>query len=225
MWARWKDILVGLGCLMAVLAGYQIYHGRDGYIAAIMTAAICFFFGFLDRLSEFSFSLTGGLQAKTRELFNDAKNTLDHLKVIGKMLSMELLRIVHAEGRWGGGLSRSAKQDMKEGIANSLREIGLDESDVKEILEVEYPFTCFDYSSYVTNRISKELTQEQRLAWNEFFDHNKRKGIGYEALPDELEQFLSSQNLLNDEIKDRLEDYRYYRENKSHRRPDKWSGA
>ena len=49
------------------------------------------------------------------------------------------------------------------------------------------------------------------------------RGLDNPIAPDEVERFLKSVNLLTEEKKDQLENYRHYLRHHEHRRPYEWS--
>ncbi len=87
---------------------------------------------------------------------------------------------------------------------------------------VEHPYIDFDYAYFVTHKLPTSLSDEGHKQWNEFYSADRRKGIGFEPSPDELEAFLQKLDLINEEVAARLSDYRYFKRTRTHRRPDVW---
>ncbi|BCH26113.1 hypothetical protein MesoLjLb_58980 [Mesorhizobium sp. L-8-3] len=128
---------------------------------------------------------------------------------------------MQAQGRLGG-TSLENQNEMRNRVIAALKNLGVAKEKILDVVAVEYPYIDFDYSQYVTKPLNRKLQGEDRQKWIEFFSADKRKGIGYEPKPDELEQFLKSANLLDAETKERLEDYRYFLKHREHRRPEQW---
>jgi len=93
---------------------------------------------------------------------------------------------------------------------------------ISEVKAVEYPYLDFDYAYFVTRKLLTSLDAEGQKLWNEFYSADKRKGIGFEPSPDELEEFLTKLGLMNEEVTGRLQDYRHFKATRTHRRPDVW---
>ena len=110
-----------------------------------------------------------------------------------------------------------------EGPVALLKELGVPAGRVKEIEAVENPYVHFDYAQYVVHGLESDLTGDQRTRWNDFYSHDRRKGIGYEPSPDELESFLTEMDLLKGDASERLDDYRHWHLQNVHRRPGEWA--
>ena len=87
------------------------------------------------------------------------------------------------------------------------------EAKIADVVAVEYPYIDFDYFHYASRGLGGDLQDEDRKKWDDFFSADKRKGIGYEASPDELGKFLGSIGLDGD-VNERVTDYRRFRQNR-----------
>ena len=114
------------------------------------------------------------------------------------------------------------KQAFEDKLLQNLREIGLSEKEIEEVRKAQRPYVLFDYASFITRGLHDTVSGDKRAQWNEFFSADRRKGIGYEPSPDELQEFLSSIDLMTDEVREHIEDYRYYEQHTKHRRPEEW---
>jgi hypothetical protein len=166
---------------------------------------------------RFKFSATG-FEAEMRSLIDEAKATLEQLHLLAINQSKILLESVQAAGRFGGGSTQKDKQLMRANILATLERLGVESNKIAEVLAIEHRYVHFDYCEAVTYGLKPSASNN--AAWNDFFSHRKRKGIGFEPGPDELEAFLESVDLIDDEVRERLEDYRHYDETSTHRRSD-----
>ena len=70
---NWMRVLNVLAVLFLLLLIFLIWHGSDGKTLAFLAAAVCLFFGNLDRIKSLKVSLFGNDPAKytpiPRELF------------------------------------------------------------------------------------------------------------------------------------------------------------
>ena len=103
-----------------------------------------------------------------------------------------------------------------------MREIGLSETEIEEVRTAERPYVLFDYAAFIVRQLHDNVPDEKRQQWDEFYSADRRKGIGFEPSPDELERFLTSMEVMTDEVREHIEDYRYYQQFTKHRRPEEW---
>ena len=92
-----------------------------------------------------------------------------------------------------------------------------------DILELDYVKTCGDYSSH----IQSSLDGHGRTA---FYTKLKEPGLTMipskiedVPTPDLFEEILRKLDLWNAYMETRVDDYRYYHENKTHRSPERWN--
>ena len=145
---NWMRVLNGLAVLFLLLLIFLIWHGSDGKTLAFLAAAVCLFFGNLDRIKSLKASLFG-FEAETREVIQTARDTIGELRLIAKDFSHLLVLFLHGEGRFGGAMSEDEKQAFEIKLLQNLREIGLDETQITEVREAGRPYVLFDYASFI----------------------------------------------------------------------------
>lgn len=215
----WTNLFYVMTVAFLGLFAYLLFEGRDGQLLSILAALVSLLGSRMREVFRFKFSATG-IEAEMRSLIDEAKATLEQLHLLAINQSKILLESVQAAGRWGGGSTRKDKELMRANILATLEKLGVESEKIDEVLAVERRYVHFDYCSAVTHDLERRLTQENKAAWSDFFSDSKRKGIGFEPGPDELEAFLQGVSLLDDEVTERLEDYRHYDKTSTHRRPD-----
>lgn len=213
----WTNIFYTLAVAFLGLFAYLLFESREGQLLSILAALVALLGSRMKDVLKFKFSATG-IEAEMQSLLDEAKATVTQLHLLAVNQAKILLESVQAAGRWGGGSSRQDKERMRTTVVETLTRLGVERSQIEEVLAVERRYVHFDYAHAVTHDLKP--TQDKIADWNDFFSDRKRKGIGSEPKPDELEAFLDSIGLLDWELKERLDDYRHYDQTGSHRRPD-----
>ena len=216
----WRNVFYGLAVILFVVLIYLILKNLDGQWTTLFGAFICLVAARFDDLAKFKLS-KDGLEGEMRQVIDEAKATLEQLHSVAETQSRMILWSMQAHGRWGG-FDLKDQQQMRDAVVSNLKALGVSSPKIENVLSVEYPYMDFDYSNYVTRDLGRGLNGEALKAWGEFFSSDVRKGIGYQPSPDELEKFLASVDLLSDEVKERLEDYRHFLKTRKHRRPEEW---
>jgi hypothetical protein len=213
----WANVFYLMAVAFLGLFAYLLFESRDGQLLSILAALVSLLGSRMREVLKFKFSATG-IEAEMRSLIDEAKATLEQLHLLAISQSKILLESVQAAGRWGGGSTQKDKELMRTNIIMTLQKLGVASDKIAEVLAVERRYVHFDYYLAVTHGLRPSDTN--RPAWDAFFSHDKRKGIGYEPSPDELEAFLISIGLVDDKVKEFLLDYRHYDKTNTHRRSD-----
>lgn len=216
----WRDVFY---CIAVILFGILIYlvlNNHDGQWIMLLGTFISLVAARFDDLAKFKLS-KDGLEGEMRQVIDEAKATLEQLHSVAETQSRMILWSMQAHGRWSG-LNLQDQNQMRDAVVSNLKALRLPEAKIEHVLSVEYPYIDHDYATYVARGLNHGLKEDKLKAWNEFYSPDVRKGIGYQPTPDELEKFLASLNLISDEVKERLEDYRYFLKTRKHRRPEEW---
>ncbi len=216
---NWKNVLNGLGVLLLVFMAYLIWEDRNGQVLAFLAGGLCLVVANTDVIEELHLSLTG-FRAKTRKVIQEAEDTTTALRLISKDFSRLFVTLLYGEGRIGGATDEDLEA-YENTLLKNLKDIGLGDDDLEDVRREARPFVLFDYARAITWQL--QVPDDRCVEWEEFYSADRRKGFGFEPSPDELEAFLDSMDNLTDEIRARIEDYRYYQEHTRHRRPDEWA--
>lgn len=205
-WVLW----LGFGGLLGLLV-YLVVLDKPGQIIIFLAAALTLVatrFGDLVK-----FRLTGtGLEADLEKI----RNSLEELHHLAELFGSMSLRQMQGSGRWGG-YSTAQRADMRKSIVDGLERVGLPKERIGKVLEAEWPFMHFDYASRVKMAINKKRPQEINEEWNALMEPYS-KGIGNEADPGVLRLFVEKHDLMDDELRDLLEDYDQFHKDRTHRR-------
>ncbi|MCM2473839.1 hypothetical protein HGO38_10180 [Rhizobium sp. CG5] len=216
----WRDFFYAGAVVFLAIFVYRLFREADGQFLSLLAACICLVAARFEDIAKFKFS-KDGLEGEMRQAIDEAKATVTQLNLLGVELSKAILWSMQAHSRLGG-TSIDSQDTMREKVLNTVKTLGASDREIAEIKAIEYPYIDFDYSLFVTRNLSAGLKEEDRRLWNEFYSADLRKGIGFEPSPDELEEFLRTLHLLNDDVAARLEDYRFFKTKRMHRRPQVW---
>ncbi|CAH0339412.1 hypothetical protein [Rhizobium sp. CECT 9324] len=219
----WRNLFYSIAVILIAVFIYLLLNERHGQFLALLAAFICLVAARFDDLAKFKLS-KDGLEGEMREVIDEARATLAQLHLLAEEQSRFMLWSMQSNGRWGG-MKIESQDRMRASVVSTLKTLGVTEQKIEDVVSVEYPFIDFDYASYVTRKLGNGLNEDAHKAWNEFFSSERRKGIGFQPSPDELETFLASLDLVSDDVKQRLEDYRYFKKVRKHRRPEEWQNS
>ena len=227
-----KNILT-LGALVAL--GFCLWFGKSktGKDSWVMIPTLIAFlalliFANLDKFSEFRFKIFKTvLEGKIREAeeaTQEAKSTIKQLRSLAKIMAHTTLGLVKRTGRLGG-YSYDEKEEVKESTLKVLREIGISEEEIEEVVSKSqwHKFVEFDYAHLIlggSRAWPPDLPQVLRGEWSKF---RRKFGFNNIAKPADLTEILDKYGLLSDEAKELITDYEYYIKHRKQRRPEVWA--
>ncbi|MBW8039267.1 MAG: hypothetical protein FVQ85_04640 [Planctomycetes bacterium] len=150
---------------------------------------------------------------------NEAEKIKISLRNFSKIMARTALSLVQRKGRLRP-FSDESQEDIKNSIIKDLRQIGILDQEIEEILNdsLWHTFIEFDYVFYILggDQIPKYLPRELISEWKQLrsFDNIPK--------PEDLSKFLKKVVLLSHEGKELIEDYDHYIKHHQHRRPEVW---
>ncbi len=214
---KWFLTITAVAALIAAMT--LGYLGHDDLLVAGLIAALAFLVAAnLDRLSEFKAS-AGGIEARTREVVNRAESAITELQVLALHSAKVSLSLAMRQGRLGG-FSDDELERLKTSVLTNLSNLGIPEPKCQSVLADWNRVVEFDYAHHILghSRTPENVSPEVLATWKAL-----REG-GIDSFPsrDEIEQFLHASQLMSPERVEYLEDYRYFKANHQHRRPEVW---
>ena len=208
-------ILSLISLSIGIWAGWNELHGVlvIGFLAFIALL----FTAHLDQISEFKATSTG-IEAKTRAVLSEAKNTITELQSLARIFAKTTLSSVKRTGRFGG-YNDEEEDEIKNSVLEVLKDIGVPESENIKILSDWHRFTEFDYNMAILggSTIPQGFDdQEIQVEWKSLRDF---KNI---ATPSQIKEFLDKWGLLDETHSDFIKDYEHYIKNRQHRRLEVW---
>jgi hypothetical protein len=206
--------------VLALAAGMGFgYLGHNGLLIVGLGAALAFLVAAnLDRISEFKAS-RAGIEAKTREVVNRAETAVEELRILAEQLGQLSLSLVKRQGRVAG-YSDDEQESIRTSILDVLRTVGVPESTFPAILKDWHRFTEFDYVHYILR--GNLVPQGADVNVVEELKQLSHRGISNLPVPAEIREFLEKHSYLTPKVDELLQDYQYYRNHRTHRRPDVW---
>jgi hypothetical protein len=207
-----------IAAIAAVVIG--VLRMPDVMIVATVLAVMLLVAANADRISKVRASVSG-IEAETREVINEARATIEQLRLVGKLAAETNLSLVMRAGRWGG-FSYDEKERTRQLSTDALRRLGFGDTEIDDIFREWHMVTRFDYAYHLLGGGQMPPAVQLMPPWREEWSTLHAGGFSRIASPDEIERFLRKVGLLDAEAAALLEDYRFYEKNKRHRRPDVW---
>jgi len=205
-----------------VVLGIGLWAGFNGKTAVLTVGFLSFaallFATNLDRISEFK-ATGSGIEAKTREVLQRAEVTLSELQALAKQVGRVTLSLVKRSGRIGG-YSDEEEMQIKESVVNVLKQVGIPDSELREVLSEWHRFTEFDYAHFIlgAHTTPDGAALEVLEEWKDL----RSGGINKIPTPEEIKSFLEKHGFVTPELQEWLKDYEYYVQFRTHRRPEVW---
>jgi hypothetical protein len=213
----WVLTIVGVVILCAGLAAGFLGHlavmwtGSAGFLAMLVAAN-------LDRISEFKAS-SKGIEARTRDVVARAETAIAELRLLAVQIAELTLSLLKRSGRMGG-YTDDEETAFKDSVLGVLKKIGVSESEFPSIQRDWHKITEFDYSYFILGGpyLPSDARPEMANGWMALKD----RGLERPATPDEIRAFAEKNSFLTPELDGYLQDYEFYQQHKTHRRPDVW---
>ena len=176
---------------------------------AIVAGSITAAFLNIDRFQSDSGALT---EKEMKEAVDETYIAIDNLKEISIPLIVSTLNTIIYSGRYGG-LGINKRHDLKNDIEVIINKLGINDNNVKSILEDFYRVSTRDLFQYFTTEFLKGKSN-----YNEISDKLNNicnwKSTNYPTKENILEVLNVNENDLNELELGKLKDYLYYKQNR-----------
>ena len=209
-------VLAFLVLLFTIWAGYTDREAVMG-IGTVLVFGLLFF-AYIDKIAKFKAG-ADGIEAETREVVKEARTVTKEIRELGKILVENQISHLIRHSRLGS-FGEIEQENRKNDLLQTLRAIGVEDGEVDLILKDWHTFTIRDYAYAILGEGQIPI----HLGDDALADHKemRERDLNHPPTPDEVEAFLTKYDLLTELRKEQLEDYRYYLENKEHRRLEEW---
>jgi hypothetical protein len=196
-----------------------------GYIGKTSLVNYCLWCGFglivagnLDRIEKFKWS-SDGIEAQTREVIERAEIAVSELQLLAVHLATLSLSLVKRQGRLGG-YKDDEQEQIRSSVFNVLTKLSITPSQTEQVLDEWHRFVEFDYAHFILGGSNTPLNASPEVLskWRAL----RGGGIAGYPAPHELRIFLTKNNFISEELEERLKDYEYYIQHRTHRRPSSW---
>lgn len=216
-WMSWVLTIGGILILCAgLVAGFLghiavMWTGSAGFVAMLVAAN-------LDRISEFKASGMG-IEARTREVIARAETTLTELRLLAVQVAELTLSLLKRSGRMGG-YTDNEENSFKDSVLGVLKKIGVAESEFPRIQRDWHRIVEFDYAYFILggHHIPNNANHEVVKGWEAL----RNGGLERPPTPGEILAFAEKNSFLSPALNEYIQDYEFYRQHKTHRRPDVW---
>lgn len=131
-----------------------------------------------------------------KRITNEAKDTIEELKKIALVFSINLSKMATKVGRWGGGFSIEELSEFKDDISKLLKQMNITEKDVNKTIQ--------SVNNYILHDILNIITEKYNGTPKVDISKDVHKIIGNPALNDynpnieEIEKYLEKKQELDD---------------------------
>ena len=213
-----RKIFFTLLAILSISGGF--YLGAQELVAvplfAFASGGLFLMIGFLSEIKFFKAS-TSGIEAETREVVKEAKETITELRKMALLFSRISLKGIKSTGRFGTN-SNVASEEMKDSLVALLKELGAADDKISGILlETWYPYIEGDYISRILGHgLPKNMNPGQHAKRDELL---KRRSLGENSSPVVLREFMTEISSMSVETDDLLTDYDHFLKTREVRNP------
>ncbi|OEE91767.1 hypothetical protein A140_02345 [Vibrio crassostreae 9ZC88] len=199
--------------LMIVSSIYMAVNDKE------MAASICILsfsigIAFIN-LDKFSIIKAAGFEARLKDAVDEAYTAIDELKAIAINVSKPTISLLAVRDAFAY-LPLDSKLTYARGIAETLKELKVEESEATEILSTLYDRVEEEHRQRILHAINEKLEDSDPRKVKDFYsiDMNEWPIPRLNSLSSELEV----------DIEELLEAHRYFVENKALKVPEDWQG-
>lgn len=214
-WISWKGLCYFIA--VAQVPAYYWFLGRKGEESWTFAAfaALFLFIANLDSFVKLKVS-PQGIEAEMRKAIDEAHATLDQVRELAKITTAMSISATQRIGRLGSSYSAEEMNAVKDKHYSLLKKFGVSEDEmesaVREHLNDMHLLMQRKYVHALKSDFAGPVNQIKHL-------NAGVNNLSTFASPDEIELVLNDADLLTEERKELLKDYRHYLEHKKHRRP------
>jgi hypothetical protein len=190
-------------------------------VTSAVLATVLLLIANADRLESLKASFTGGLEARTRKIVEDAQATLEQVRATLKIAAQANLSLAARAGRWGPVFLFDEKEAMLESTKAALERLGVPATERAEIFRDYHDTVRFDYAMAALGQSTPPAVHSDPRVMVEW----TRLHQGLRAIPtaDEVQAFLNLSGVVANEVQlELLKDLRHYEKHHEHRRRNEW---
>lgn len=212
-------VVLRLGALISFLSTFYfgLQNSAKVMFVSVLSMVILLIFSEIERFAEFRFY---GASARLRDMMEQAHATIAQVQRLALVQCAAIIHGIATTGRWSGN-DDDYKFKLVSEIEEILRELEVDETDVKQAVTEWYQYKALDHVHALLghNRIPKSVSDAGLIErWKEL----RSRPLNNLPAPDELREFIIACGVLDSKREERIEDYRCFLENWRLRRPEEW---
>lgn len=211
-------ILIIKSVLFICFIGVSIYFTLSGFYWLIpvsyLVAGILIYID-LSGFKVKAFKLLNVLELTLEE----AKNTIDELKELAKILTLISTETMKTRMRFRGKEMEEFDITTYQDLIKTLKKIGLEECEIQKATRRWHFWNKYDYVNALMGGANQPPNMEMNL---DDWKKKKRDFCDSFPSPDVLRDFLQEQGLISEEIKQYIDDYEYYLKNEEFKSIDRW---
>lgn len=191
----------------ALIFGYMGKATEMGLI--IVAGSITAAFLNIDKIERFK---GAGFEAEMKKAVQEAYATVENLKEMSIPLIVSTLNTIIYSGRWGG-LGTNQTHKLKDDMELLVKKLGINDKKVNDTIEDFYRQHTWDMFQYFTSTYLKGRSDINELS-KKLNDIYNRESTNYPTQKNLLEVLGIGEKDLQEEEKEKLKDYLYYKQNR-----------
>lgn len=177
-----------------------------------------------DEIIEISF---GPISAKMKDKIIEATATISQLKKVSLAQSKTMLTNMMASS-FLGNMPFKNKLILHDDVIRSLSEIGIDDEEINRIDEMWQKGICIHYLNVIratlenhkVGEVANQGTSKEIMKVSDEINEMLDFPTWTVPSPEKIESYINSKEMMNPKIKECIEDYKYYFENRQIKRKD-----
>ena len=218
--------------------GFFLLIGRS--LSFFMLTVGTFYLGYIGKSVEMGLSIVGGslgltftnlnkiiyvktklIEFKLRDVIDRAYSTIEEMQTLSKVLGEISITAVTYIGRYSTSDLVVAQQKNVEQVKGLLIKLGISKEDLKSITKMYFEIKKRDHITCIADYLDKHvITDENKKKNMRIFFGKSYDDDDYLKTPEEIINFLKAENIENKKTEEKIEDYKYFIENQTFRRPN-----
>ncbi len=220
-----KPVRIGALIASPILFGLFVYliivdAGAGQYSAVGVLLVFAVIATRIDEITNLTFSATG-VQAELARTLREAEATISQLQRIAEVFGQISVQQITLSNRWDG-LSSKEKREAIARIERELKGIDLTDDRIEKVLSTQRDYDRFDYYLWVAQTLPAPPTVEQVTAFTSFSSAFPNASASAVPSIGDVEAFLKEHGIATGEWMERLNDWKQYEHDQTHRRIDLW---
>lgn len=199
-------VLFAVAAILLVV-GRKWAGGRAS--TALVGAAVCALMGNADRLEMLKFSVSGGLEAKTRQL----ETGLEELRRLGALLGKIVVEADAARGRLGSAPTVPEHEALRTHVLEVLKSIGVPSNELSEVANSDRKWVIADYVGGILRIAESKVSPNRKPELQQTLSElNDIPLANWETRfsPDRLSELLSKFDIVDRDARELIEGYRTF---------------
>lgn len=202
------NLIVGIFIIIVPLILLGFWGKKNGTWSIVVAGAIVLTFANIDKIQRFKIA---GIEAEMRKAVLDANATIEQLRNVATTSARATITSLMADN-FIAGITLKNRLELHDQLISNLEKIGASKQQIEEADEMWKRGVGVIYHRGIGAKLGSPAAQEFQGLLK--FDEWKAPSSG------EIEKFIENKGLMNLELKDLIDDYKYFESTGTIRRKD-----